>query len=131
MAYWETAPLDGSVPVVLRDFTRIWRAAEKVVYSRVLESVSSTKTRIERRFDAHEVRHLKSTSGRSVSVGGAGLAGQAIESGLVDGLHLLVVPVVVGGGKAWLPKRLRLDLELLDTRRLASGAVFLRYRPAP
>jgi dihydrofolate reductase len=64
-----------------------------------------------------------------MTVGGADLAGQAIKAGLVDELRLFLVPIVVGGGKRALPSGVRSDLELLDTRRFASGAVYLRYRP--
>ena len=77
------------------------------------------------------VRHLKSATGHDVTVGGADLAGQAITAGLVDELQLLLVPVIVGGGKRALANSVRSDLELLDTQRFASGAVYLRYRPKP
>jgi dihydrofolate reductase len=127
----ETAPSDESVPGVLRDFTQMWGAAEKVVYSRTLDSVSSARTRIEPSFDAEAVRRLKVTTSRDLTVGGADLAGQALPAELVDELQLIVVPIVVGGGKAWLPKSLHLNLELLDSRHFANGVVLLRYRPAP
>jgi dihydrofolate reductase len=128
MRFWETAPVDEQVPKPVRDFTAIWRGADKLVYSRTLDGVSSAKTRIERSFDPNDVRHLMMTASRDLSVGGASLAGQAIESGLVDEFQLFVVPVAVGGGKPWLPPR-RLDLHLLETRSFAGGVVFLRYRP--
>jgi dihydrofolate reductase len=131
MLYWETVPLDDEAPAPVRDFTRIWRDAHKVVYSRTLEAVSSARTRLARSFDPHDVRNLKMTASRHLTVGGAGLAGQAIESELVDEYQLFVVPVVVGGGKPWLPRGRRLDLDLVESRRFASGVVFLRYRAAP
>lgn len=128
MLYWETADtLPGPSPAV-RDFTSIWQAAEKIVFSRTLESVSSARTRIERSFDPGRIRRLKSAAERDVTVGGADLAGQAIKAGLVDELQLFLVPVVVGGGKRALPSGVRLDLELLNTQRFTSGAVYLRYR---
>ncbi|MGD0322056.1 MAG: dihydrofolate reductase family protein [Acidimicrobiales bacterium] len=127
MLHWETAHLDQSQSAIVRDFTEIWQAAVKIVYSRTLESVSSARTRIERRFDAKAVRHLKTNSERDLTVGGANLAAQAIKAGLVDELHLFVVPVVLGGGKPWLPEDVRLNLELLDTQRFAKGTVYLRY----
>jgi dihydrofolate reductase len=128
MLYWETFPLDESAPAFARDFTRMWRAAEKVVYSRTLGPTSSTRTRIERSFVPEAVRRLKLTTSQDLTVGGAGLAGQAIAAGLVDELQLLVVPIVVGGGKPWLPKGQRVKLQLLGSRRFANGVVFLRYR---
>lgn len=128
MAYWETAPTGPEVPAYLRDFSLIWRAAEKVVYSRGLSSAASARTRIERDFDPQSVRRLKATTLHDLTVGGATLAGRALEAGLVDQLQLLVVPVVVGGGKSWLPKDVRVNLELVRSRQFASGVVFLDYR---
>jgi dihydrofolate reductase len=128
MRFWETAPLNDNAPAPDRDFTEIWRGAEKVVYSRTLDAVSSARTRIERDFDAARIRQLKRSLPRDLTVGGAELAGQAIAAGLVDELQLFMVPVVVGGGKAWLPGSVRLDLELLESRRFAGGVVFVRYR---
>ncbi len=124
MVVWET--LDDERPV-MRDFAELWRAAEKIVYSRSLESASSARTRVERDFDVGSVRQLKEAAEADVSIGGAELAGQAIEAGLVDECHLIVVPVLVGGGKRAFPEGVRVDLELLDERRFAGGAVYLRY----
>jgi len=129
MRYWDSNPTDESVPAFVRDFTQIWRKADKIVYSRTLGAVPTPRTRVERSFDPIQVRALKATAGHDLTVAGADLAGQALAWQLVDELHLFVVPVVVGGGKAWLPKRLHLDLELLEARPVASGFVFLRYRP--
>jgi dihydrofolate reductase len=129
MLYWETAdPAPGQPPSV-RDFTKLWQAAEKIVFSKTLRSASSARTRIERSFDPDMIRQLKSATDQDMSVGGAALAGQAIEAGLVDELQLILVPVIVGGGKPALPSGVRLHMELLDTRRFANGTVFLRYRP--
>jgi dihydrofolate reductase len=124
MVYWET---DDDSAAVARDYGEIWRAAEKVVYSRTLQAVSSRRTRIEREFDAAAIRRLKETSRSDISIGGAELAGQAIAEGLVDECHLLLVPVVVGGGKRALPAGVRVELDLLDERRFRSGVVSLRY----
>jgi dihydrofolate reductase len=130
MVYWETAPTDESVAPLERDFAQMWRAQEKVVYSSTLQSASSTRTRIERRLDPETVRGLKQSTPKDISISGATLAGQAISAGLVDELHLSVAPIIVGGGKPWLPKGVNVNLELIDFHRFASGFVFLRYRPA-
>jgi dihydrofolate reductase len=131
MAFWETAHTLGDQPSYVRDFAEIWQAAEKIVYSRTLETVRSARTRIERDFEPEAVGRLKAAAGRDLAVGGPELAAQAIEAGLVDECHLFVVPVVVGGGKRSLPDGVRVDLELLDERRFASGVVYLRYRREP
>jgi dihydrofolate reductase len=131
MLYWETAHTIPDQSPLGRDFTDIWQAAEKIVYSRSLHDVSSARTRIERSFDPETVHRLKTTSAHDMTVGGAELAGQALTSGIVDELQLFTVPVLVGGGKPWIPDGIRLDLELLDTHRFEGGVIFLRYRPKP
>jgi dihydrofolate reductase len=98
------------------------------VYSRTLETVSTTRTRIERDFDPEAVRQMKARAGRDISVGGPDLAAQAIRAGLVDEWHLFVTPIVVGGGKRSLPDDVRVKLELLDERRFEGGVVHLHYR---
>jgi dihydrofolate reductase len=128
MAYWETAhTLPDQSPVTL-DFADIWRAADKVVYSTTLQKAVSAKTRIERLFDPREVRQLKESADRDVSVGGAELAAQAFRAGLVDEYHLIVAPIIVGGGTQSLPVGVRVPLELLDERRFGNGMVHLHYR---
>jgi dihydrofolate reductase len=128
MIGWETMhTLSDQTPVML-DFAAIWQAAEKVVYSRTLETVSTARTRIEREFDPEAIRQMKAAADRDISIGGATLAGEAIRAGLVDELHLLVNPIVVGGGTPSLPDGVRWTLELLDERRFANGVVYLRYR---
>ena len=103
MVFWETADPDGDWPAVAREFAGIWQAAEKIVYSRTLETVSSARTRIERELDPYAIERMKQSSGSDIGIGGAELAGQAIAAGLVDELQLLLVPVLVGGGKRALP----------------------------
>ncbi len=125
---WETVSTEGDQPAVNRDFAGIWQAAEKVVYSRTLQTVSSARTRIEREFDPDAVQRLKQSSQTDISVGGAELAGQAIGAGLVDECHLFLCPVVVGGGKRALPDNVRAQLELLEERRFGNGVVHLQYR---
>ncbi|MFC7597205.1 dihydrofolate reductase family protein [Terrabacter sp. GCM10028922] len=127
MVYWETAPTDDPESDVEHDFARIWRAADKVVYSRTLEGVSSRRTTLERDFDPGAVTRLVASADRDVSIGGAGLAGEAFRAGIVDELQLLVVPAVVGGGTRALPDGLRLDLEFLESRRFAGGTTYTRY----
>jgi dihydrofolate reductase len=104
MRYWESAHALTDQPPVEQDFAQIWRAAEKVVYSKTLEMVSSARTRIERDFDAETIRRMKGQAERDISVGGSDLAAQALKAGLVDECHLFVAPIVVGGGKRSLPQ---------------------------
>ncbi len=128
MAVWETDPTLADQSPVMRDFAESWRAADKVVYSGTLEAVPTARTRIERAFDPEAVREMKASAGQDMLVGGPNIAAQAFGAGLVDECHLFVTPVVVGGGKRFLPSDVRLELELLDERRFGNGMVYLRYR---
>jgi dihydrofolate reductase len=128
MVGWETAHTLADRPHFMLDFAEIWQAADKIVYSKTLETVSSARTRIERDFDPEAVRQMKARAGRDILVGGPALAAQAINAGLVDEWHLFVAPIVVGGGKQSLPDNVRLQLELVDERRFGNGMVYLHYR---
>jgi dihydrofolate reductase len=125
MVAWET--LTDERPS-MRDFADIWRGADKIVYSRRLETASSARTRIERVFDPDAVRQMKAAADRDITVGGPDLAAQAFRAGLLDEIQLFLAPIVVGGGTRALPSDVRLKLELLDERRFAGGMVYLRYR---
>jgi dihydrofolate reductase len=128
MLAWETAHTFADESPVMRDFAQIWQAADKIVYSTTLDTVSSARTRIEREFDPEAVRQLKAEAARDLTVGGPDLAAQAIRAGLVDEWHLFLTPIVVGSGNPSLPDDVRVNLELLDERRFAGGVVHLRYR---
>ncbi len=128
MVFWETVRASGDESAVTRDFAEIWRAADKVVYSRSLRAPSSERTRLEGDFDPAAVRRLTESSARDVAVGGAELAGQAMAAGLVDECHLFLCPIIVGGGKRALPDGIRIRLQLCAERRFRSGVVHLRYR---
>jgi dihydrofolate reductase len=124
MAVWETMDATSEVGA---DFAQLWRAADKIVFSRTLERTTTPRTRLERAFEPEAIRALKARSDRDITVGGAELAGQALQAGLVDECHLFLAPVVVGGGTRALPDCVRLDLDLRDERRFAGGMVHLHY----
>ncbi len=128
MVAWETPHTFADQPPFIRDFAKIWQAADKVVYSRTLHTVSSTRTRLEADFDPQAVRQMKAQADRDMTVGGPDLAAQAINSQVVDELHLFIAPIVVGGGKRSFPSKVRLKLELVGERRFGDGMVHLHYR---
>ncbi|HEV2034161.1 MAG TPA: dihydrofolate reductase family protein [Candidatus Dormibacteraeota bacterium] len=128
MLYWETAHTIAGQPPFVIEFSEIWRAADKVVYSTTLERAPSARTRIEHTFDPGAVRQMKVSAERDISVGGPHLAAQAIGAGLVDEVRLFVSPMVVGGGNQALPNNVRVPLTLLDEHRFGNGVVYLRYR---
>ncbi|MEJ7803533.1 MAG: dihydrofolate reductase family protein, partial [Candidatus Limnocylindria bacterium] len=127
MVFWETAHTLPDAPPHILQYARDWQAAEKIVYSTTLESVSSAKTRIETTFNSDAVRWLKAEVDHDLSVDGPNLTAQAIKAGLVDEYHLFITTSVVGGGKRFFPDGVRLELELVDERRFDSGLVYLRY----
>ena len=127
MAVWETEPALAAQSELMADFADLWQAADKVVYSTTLDAVSTAKTRLERDFDPASVRAMKAAATSDLTVGGADLAAHAFRAGLVDECHLLIRPVLVGGGKPALPNGVHVDLELLDERRVGTGVVYLRY----
>lgn len=126
MAVWQGIGDELGLPEA--DFAEMWRAVDKVVYSRTLDAVSTPRTRLEREFDPGPIRHMKEAAGGEISVSGPGLAQHAFQTGLVDEVHLFVFPVVVGGGKPGLPRDVRMELELIDTRRFGNGVVHLHHR---
>ena len=128
MAIWETPDVIPGLTPGMLDFARIWQAADKIVYSKSLEIVSTRKTRLEREFDPQGVRDLKAQLPHDISVAGPTLAAHAIRTGLVDEYHLFVVPMMIGGGNRVLPSNVCAKLDLLDERRFANGMVYLRYR---
>jgi dihydrofolate reductase len=128
MQVWQTMPDGADEPAVVREYADIWRGADKVVYSRTLDAASTPRTRLERELDAPELRRLVDAADRDVSIGGPTLAGQALAAGIVDEVHLLLCPVLLGGGTRALPDGVRLDLELVGERRFGSGVVHLHHR---
>jgi dihydrofolate reductase len=130
MVVWEKDPsLAGQSPL-MRDFAQIWGSADKIVYSRTLEAAVTARKRIERDFDPQAVREMIASAERDIAVGGPDLARHAFQAGLVDECHFFLVPVLVGGGKPYVPRGVRLDLELLNVQRFAGGMVHLSYRVA-
>lgn len=128
MSGWETDEFLGDGEPLLLDYATIWRAADKVVFSKTLSAVWSAKTRIEPTFDPDIIRQSKASASSDLTVGGPDLAANAFRAGLVDEIHLFVNPVIVGGGKQALPRKVRAELELLDERRFGNGVVHLHYR---
>ncbi len=128
LTVWETDPNLAAESPLLGDFAAIWQAADKIVYSKTLQAVSTRKTRLERNFNPTDIQRLKETAEQDILIGGPELAAHAFRSGLIDECHLFLTPIIVGGGKQSLPDNVRLELELLDERRFHSGVVFLHYR---
>jgi dihydrofolate reductase len=122
MAVWQTL-MTYDQPSFIVDFANIWRAADKVVYSKTLIA-STPRTRIEQHFEPEAVQRMNA----SAAVSGPALAAHAFNAGLVDVCHLFIAPIIVGGGNSAFPSGIRLELELQDERRFRNGMVYLHYR---
>lgn len=131
MMVWETDPNLAAESSLMRDFAEIWQAANKIVYSRTLKTISTRRTQLSQSFDPEAIRQLKATSEHDIHIGGPELAANAFRAGLIDECHLFVIPILVGGGKSALPDNVRMELELLEERRFGNGIVYLRYRTKP
>ena len=125
---WETDPNLAAESPLMRDFAEVWQAANKIVYSRTLETISTRNTQLERTFDPEAIRQLKAAGEHDILIEGTELAAHAFRAGLIDEYHLFLIPILVGGGKSALPDSVRLELELLEERPFSNGTVFLRYR---
>ena len=128
MLVWETDPNLAAQSPLMRDFAQVWQAADKIVYSRTLKTISTRKTQLEQTFDPEVIRQLKAASEHNILIGGPELAAHAFRAGLIDECHLFLIPILVGGGKSALPDNVRLELELLAERRFPDGRVYLSYR---
>jgi dihydrofolate reductase len=131
MMGWETDRNLAAESPLRRDFAEVWQAADKIVYSKTLETISTRKTKLERTFDPKAIRQLKEAVEHDILIGGPELAAHAFRAGLIDEYHLFLIPILVGGGKSALPDNVRLELDLLEERRFRKGTVFLRYRTKP
>jgi dihydrofolate reductase len=128
MRYWETASTGNGEQSAEQEFAKLWQRADKIIYSRSLDRVSTARTRLEREFDAEAIRQMKADVTRDIAVSGPTLAAEALRHGLVDECHLFLSPIVVGGGTPALPDNVWLQLQLLDERRFDNGVVYLHYR---
>ena len=128
MMVWETDPNLAAESPLMRDFAEVWQAANKIVYSRTLETISTRNTQLEQTFDPEAIRQLKATGEHDILIGGPELAAHAFLARLIDECHLFLIPILVGGGKSALPDNVRMELELLAERRFRNGTVYLRYR---
>jgi dihydrofolate reductase len=126
MRVWQEPGWDQSESAAVRDYAAMWRAADKVVFSRTLEEVTTPRTRLVREFDPGEVRTLVAEARTDVSIGGAELAGVALRAGLVDELRVFLVPELVGGGTSAWPNGVRVSLRLLE-QRLFGDRIYARH----
>lgn len=127
MVHWETAHMTPGLPKFVRNWAKQWQAADKIVYSKSMTAPHSTRTRIEREFDPVAVRRLKASTKHDITIDGPELAAHALRANLVDEVQMIVSPVIVGGGKPFFPKGVRMNLELIEELGFRNGVVVLKY----
>ncbi|WP_138445239.1 dihydrofolate reductase family protein [Sinomonas susongensis] len=129
MLYWETAEQNPSLGFSTVEFAAIWRALPKVVFSTTLSGLQGN-ARLASGGLAEEIERLRVQPGNGdIAIGGAALAAEAADLGLIDEYRARVYPVLLGGGIPYFPRHeLRVDLELVETRTMSSNVVYLRYR---
>ena len=131
MLYWETADQDPSLDDAQLEWAALWKPLPKVVFSTTLSTVRGN-ARLASGGLVEEIERLRDERGEGdIAIGGATLAVEAAELGLIDEYRAVVYPVLVGGGIPFFPRReRRVDLELVETRTFSSSVVYLRYRVA-
>src|SRR5215207_4462707 len=129
MLVWETDPsLRENEPGAA--FADVWCAIPKVVFSHALDSVQGN-ARLAEASLAEEAAGALDAADKEVAIGGAGLAAQAIELGLVDELRMFRYPVVIGGGTPFLPPATEdIALDLIQTRTFGSRVIYECYARA-
>jgi dihydrofolate reductase len=127
MAVWQDFPDIEQEPEVIGEYAAIWQSADKIVYSETLAAVTTPKTRLDRSFDPQSVRAMVTDQEQDVSIGGPTLASHALRAGIVDDIHLFIVPHIVGGGTPCWPAGLPLQLDLAEQERFSDGTVYLHY----
>ncbi|WP_026924616.1 dihydrofolate reductase family protein [Glycomyces arizonensis] len=129
MLYWETADQDPSLNDDQLEWAALWKALPKVAFSTTLSAVQGN-TRLLSGGLAEEIERLRAEPGEGdIAIGGATLAAEAAASDLIDEYLAVVYPVLIGGGVPFFPQHeRRVDLELVETRTIDSGVVYLRHR---
>jgi len=131
MSVWDSPEFISNLGPDKQEFARVWQSAEKIVYSKSLQSVKTQKTRLASNFEAQKIREMKRQLPNDLCIGGPNIAAQAIRDGLVDEIHLFVVPATLGGDSRVipvLPRDKSIILELLEERRFSKDWMYLRYR---
>lgn len=129
MTAWEQIQINPNHSSYILEYAAIWQKAKKIVFSKTLNKVSTAKTQIERNFDPKAILQMKEESVGNLLIGGPNLASQAIKAELIDEFHLFIIPLVVGGGKRYIPDNVWLNLELKTERRFQNGTIYLYYIP--
>jgi dihydrofolate reductase len=126
MKVWDTPDIMSNLSPSSLEFAKIWQDWQKIVYSKSLDQVSIKKARLEKSFDPEAIRKLKNEISGDIGIGGGNLAEQAFKFGLVDEIHLFVVPKILGEGVPVFPKKIGINLEV-RTQKQVGAWTYLQY----
>jgi len=126
MLFWDDVDPATLTPASA-EWEQQWRGVDKVIYSRTLTETRMRRAELRAEFDVAEVARWKADADAPIGIGGRVLASEAARAGLLDEIHLMVAPVLLGGGTPYLDDGIHVKLELLDERRSPNGWVYLRY----
>ena len=127
-SYWPTAKPEADDPRLIAAMNN----SPKVVFSKTLEKVDWTNSRLVKGDIADEVTRLKQPPGKDIVIyGSGGLVSALAPKGLIDDYRIFIAPVILGRGKPLFPLDAKISLKLLETR-IFRGAdmVMLRYLSA-
>lgn len=126
-AWWPSPQAAQTMPDVAEGMNRM----PKWVASRTLTQPGWANTQVLQGDLPEAVRKLKMASGPDIAIPGSGsVVAQLAEIGLLDEIQIVVNPVALGAGRAFLEGVTgELDFELAGSRVFANGKVFLRYTP--
>jgi len=128
--FWPDVAKSQSMTKALNEFALAFDSLDKVVFSRTLDRVDDSNTRIVHGNLRDEILKLKQAEGKNILVGGVDLPSQLIELDLIDEYCFVVGPIIAGEGRRLfegvsLPERLQ--LKLVESKFFESGCVALRY----
>ncbi|MFM0287562.1 dihydrofolate reductase family protein [Paraburkholderia megapolitana] len=128
MAVWDVLAEDQTVSQFIRDFGVAWQLTDKIVVSRSLTEVTTTRTRLVRELSADDIRQLKAESPQDIGVAGPTLAASYLKQGLIDEVSVYCIPVVVGGGTRMFQNiDATIRLERIEQHAFGNGVTFMRY----
>lgn len=129
MTYWDEPERDTETDPASQEWTRLWRALPKVVFSRTLTEVTGHNTRLALRTLEEEILSLRAEGEGDIAIGGASLAADVAALDLIDEYRVRIYPVVVGGGVPMFARNERqVNLELVESRTFPNGVVLVRHR---
>lgn len=127
MTFWETVEDQEEYPQYIKDYAKIWKSKQKIVFSKTLDRVTTGKTVLKNDLSESELLSIKASTRGIISIGGAEIASIAIKMNLVDEIYAFIFPVLLGGGRMWIDVDALKSLNLVETRQFEDGVLMAHY----